>query len=692
METRNRIVMSPMGTNFGEQDGRVSERTLRYYEARALGGAGLIIVGVAAIAYPEGKAIPRQLGISDDRFLPGLTALAERIRRHGARAAIQLQHAGKVATQDIAAGIPLLVPSLPQHGGGMLEDLTGEESEKLLRNLMRPGARLDFHELTGKEIPHIVARFADAAERARRAGFDGVEIHAGHGYLISAFLSRATNRRTDAYGGSAGARARLLVEVIRAAKDRAGADFPVWCRLDAREYRIEDGITLEESRETARLAEAAGADALHVSAYGNPTSGIAFTEAPLVHEPGAYLTFAAAIKREVRIPVIAVGRISPEEGERVLRAGGADFIAMGRKLLADPELPLKLRDGRPEDVRPCVYGYTCVGNIFVGESVACAANPATGREAELAIEKAATPRRVLVIGGGPAGLEAARVAALRGHRVVLCEKERRLGGALFFSSLLWEPNGELVDHLVAQIRKLPIDVRLGQEVTPALVGEIDPEVILVATGARHVRPAIPGADRRHVLDGADLRDLFLYRGVGRAARRLGFGKRALLRAGCWLGVAERPAWARRLSRLWMPLGRRVVIVGGGLVGIELAEFLAERGRRVTVVEEGEWLASEMALPRRWRALDRLRERGADLRTGVRVEEITETGVRLLARSGESDTVPADAVLLAAGVAPDPRLAEVLGARHPAVRALGDCRAVGFLAGALEDGARAARDI
>jgi 2,4-dienoyl-CoA reductase-like NADH-dependent reductase (Old Yellow Enzyme family) len=213
LETRNRIVMSPMGTNLGEENGHVSARQLRYYEERARGGAGLVIVGVAAVAYPHGQAIPRQVAVSDDSFLPGLTELADRIRRHGAKAAVQLQHAGKVATQDIAAGRPLMVPSVIPYGGGGMEDLTADEVQSLVSNLTAPGARLHYHELSRDDIAGLVGTFADAAARARRAGFDAVEIHAGHGYILSAFLSRAANLRTDEYGGSAENRARFLVEV-----------------------------------------------------------------------------------------------------------------------------------------------------------------------------------------------------------------------------------------------------------------------------------------------------------------------------------------------------------------------------------------------------------------------------------------------------------------------------------------------
>ena len=687
LETPNRIVMSPMGTNLAEEDGQAGERLQRYYEERARGGVGLVIVGVAAVAYPAGACIPRQLAISDDRFLPGLRARASRIRQHGARAAIPLQHAGKVATRDIAAGRPLLVPSvLPETFSGMA-DLTADEVMRLVANLSEPGACLSYHALEVPEIETVVESFAAAAERARRAGFDGVEIHAGHGYLIAEFLSRATNHRTDAYGVSIEGRARLLVEIIHAVKERVGRDFPVWCRLDAHEYRIENGITLAESCETAQMAEAAGADAIHVSAYGNPYSGIAFTEAPLVHEPGGFLLFAEAIKRCVDVPVIAVGRITPAAGERAIEDGTADFVAMGRALLADPGLPAKIATGRQEDIRPCIYCYTCVGRIFVNESVTCAVNPTVGREEEMKIEPAPAPRTVLVVGGGPAGMEAARVAALRGHRVVLCERERRLGGALFFASLLWEPNGALLRWLDTQIRNLPIEIRLGTVVTPELVRKVRPDALLVATGARHEHPPIPGADRPHVLGAETLRRM-LAGGVDESSEeaQVPLWQRALLEAARTVGALDRPGLVRMLSHRWMPIGTRVVVIGGGLVGVELAAFLCERGRTVTVLEENPWFAPEMAIPRRWRALHELREHGVELRTEVRVEEITDEGV-VVSGDGERQTLAADHVILATAPKSDPTSAEKFAGAAPEVHVIGDCSEVGYIAGAIASGNR-----
>lgn len=693
LRIRNRIVMSPMGSNLGEEDGHAGERIKRYYVERARGGVGLIIVGVGAVAYPAGACIPNQLAISSDAFLPDLKDLTGRIHAHGAKVAIQLQHSGKVAIQDMAAGRPMWVPSgLPMKAGDLLNDLTMEEIQGLTGYLARPGAGICFHEMAAADIRALVAMFADAADRARRAGFDGVEIHAAHGYLLSSFLSPASNTRADEYGGPVQNRARLLVEVIAAVKQRVGKQFPVWCRLDAKEFRIDNGITLQDAQRTAALAEGAGADAIHVSAYADPTSGVAFTEAPLVHEPCGYVALAEKIKRRVTVPVIAVGRIEPEEAEEVLKDGKADFIAMGRKLLADPELPRKLAARRPQDIRPCIYCYTCVSKIFLNQPTCCAVNPATGREAEFEITTARNRRRVLVAGGGPAGMEAARVATLRGHQVTLCERHERLGGTLLFSSLVYEANGRLVEYLENQIRNLPIDVRLGQEVTPALVRELQPDVILVAVGARRESPAIPGADRANVLSGDDLRSLMTGSDKSVAVEKLALHQRVMLTTAGVLGVRDRVSLARELTRHWMPLGKRVAIIGGGLVGVELAEFLSERGRQVSVLEETSTLAAAMALPRRWRALYDLRERGVQLFTGATVVEIHDDRVVYTRQSGDRKTVMADSVIIAVGVHENRGLADALVGLGAEIHLLGDCNGVGYIEGALRDATRIARAI
>jgi 2,4-dienoyl-CoA reductase-like NADH-dependent reductase (Old Yellow Enzyme family) len=301
MELRNRIVMAPMGSNLAEPDGHLGERIKRYYEERAWGGAGLVIVGVGSVSWPAGACNPNQVAISNDAFLPGLRDLTDRVHAHGARIAIQLHHGGKTAVRDIVAGRPLLVPSKPAVKGAndILADLSAEERGEFVANLGGPPPTLRV--ATDEDIEQLIDDFAAAAERARRAGFDGVELHAAHGYVLATFLSPAWNQRHDACGGPLENRARLLCETIRAVKQRTGVDFPVWIRMDAKEFRIEGGITLDDAMRTAELAEQAGADALHVSAYADPTSGVAFTEAPLVHRECGYVDFAARIKQRVEI-------------------------------------------------------------------------------------------------------------------------------------------------------------------------------------------------------------------------------------------------------------------------------------------------------------------------------------------------------------------------------------------------------
>jgi 2,4-dienoyl-CoA reductase-like NADH-dependent reductase (Old Yellow Enzyme family)/thioredoxin reductase len=637
---RNRIVMAPMGSNLCEPDGTPGERMLAYFEARARGGVGLVVVEVAAIAWPEGAANPNQLAVSDDRFLPGLARLAERIHAHGAKAALQLQHAGRVATRDIVAGRPLLVPSEPPPMAvDLYRDLAPEDVRAATADFSRPGAKLHHKVMDAEDIARLRAQFAAAADRAKRAGFDGVELHAGHGYILSAFLSPHYNRRADEYGGAIENRARLFVETIREVRARVGRDFPIWARLDGAELDVADGISAADAQRTAELAEAAGLDALHVSAYADPGSGAAFTRAPLVHEPGGFAALAAGIKRRVAIPVIAVGRLAPDDAEALLREGGADFVAMGRKLLADPDLPRKLAEGADGDVRPCIYSYRCVGNVFLTRGVRCSVNASTGREHEVPVvpERAARAERVLVVGGGPAGLEAARVAALEGHAVTLCERAERLGGAAALAGYVDPPIAELVAWLERQVRALGVEVRLGAALDADAIARVAPDRVVLATGARRARPAVPGADAPHVLD---------------------------------LAALEAPLRAGSLAR------GRVAVWGGGAIGLALGAHLARAGAEVTIVEAGARFGAGLAPPRLWRALDQLRSAGARLLAKTSVVAAERPGLLTADRDGKEALVPADAILLALPGEADSGFADALAARGLAAVRAGDCLAPG----------------
>lgn len=691
LELRNRIILAPMGSNFAEADGHCGERIQAYYEARAKGGAGLLIMGVCAVAFPHGTAEPFQVGVSHDDFIPGLAEIAIRAHRHGAKIAMQLQHAGKTATRDLAAGREIWVPSVPPPSkSSFLGALTQEEMSTFVGGMGRQKPRIRV--MDKADIEQMIDYFASAAERAQKAGFDGVELHAAHTYIIAGFLSPYYNQRDDEYGGSLENRARLLLDTLRAVKARTGGNFPVWIRLDGEELRTAGGITLADAVATARLAEQAGADAISVSAYATITTGTAFTEAPLVHQPGGFIDYAAAIKKAVSIPVIAAGRIEPEVAAQGIANSQFDFVAMGRKLLADPEIPIKLIQNRPQDIRPCIYCYACVSQIFINQRVKCSVNALTGHEFEAAMNPAPSQRHVLVVGGGPGGMEAARVAASRGHRVTLVERSDRLGGTLFFAALAYPENGRLLDYLIEQVRQHPIDIQLSTPITLALVAQLKPDTIVVATGARRAAPAIPGAEQTHVWSGDELRRLMTNDGADEIARtKLNLAQRTMFKAGGMLRVTDSRQAIQSLSKLWMPLGKQVVIVGGGLVGLELAEFLLARGRQVTVLEPTDKPGRELSIVRRWRVLEAVEQHGV-LHRNATVVKINARDVVWRDIDGVDQCSAADSVVLALGAEADDSVMQLLSTTGLPIEAIGDCHSVGYIEGAMHDGHRIGRTV
>ncbi len=557
---RNRIALCPMGVNLGEPDGTVGDAQAAWFEARARGGTGLLIVGSVAIAYPVASFDRRQIAASEDRQLPGLRRLADDAHTHGSAIAAQLVHGGTNSLLDIAEGRPLLVPTkkrppAPDALSGML---TPEETADVMAPFAEPTAAYRVQEASDDDLSEVVDRFVAAARRVRAAGFDAIELHAGHGYLLHAFLSPHSNHRSDRWGGSPEARAELFTAVVRAVRREVGPDFPLWARVGAFEAHREPGQRIDDALVAMGLGLDAGLDAIHVTAYGEPMVATGITDGHTPHEAGALLADAARVRRELGVPVIAMGRLTPEAAERALADGDADIIAMGRPLIADPDLPRKLAAGQRHRIRPCTYQYRCIGAIFLNRPVQCAVNPEAGHEADPAPPVADPPKRVVVAGGGPAGLECARRLAERGHHVELWEADDRLGGRLALAEQA-DPDLEgLLAWLIGGAEDAGVVLRTGSPVH----GPVDADVLVWATGS-----SWPG--------GADL------------------------------GLDDLRPWLAGAEALLGP----VVVHGSGKAAVSLALHAHNQGHDVTLVPDSPVLAPELGLPGRFRLVAAARAAG-----------------------------------------------------------------------------------
>ncbi|MCK4964087.1 MAG: FAD-dependent oxidoreductase, partial [Dehalococcoidia bacterium] len=480
------------------------------------------------------------------------------------------------------------------------------------------------------------------------AGFDAVELHCGIGYLISRFLSPCTNKRTDEYGGSLENRMRFLLEIIASSKRKAGSDYPLLCRISADEF-MEGGHTLEDTKKLIPILEGEGVHCLDVGA------GWHECRTPLVHMSvprGAFVYLAEEIKKVAKIPVVAAYRINdPILADKIIAEGRADLIGMGRALIVDPELPNKAREGRLEEIRPCIACGHCLDVVMLGAPLACAVNPQVGKEAEYTSVPAKTPKKVFVIGGGPAGMEAAAGAAERGHQVTLFEKGDRLGGNLLLAavpSYKWELSN-LTNYLETQLRKSGAQISLNQEVTEETIAEGKPDVVVIATGAIPRIPDIPGIDGGNVVTALEV---------------LGGNKE---------------------------VGDRVVIVGGGMIGCEVAEHLAEKGKQVTILEMLERIGIDIGMTTRWVIMQRLRNAGIRMETKAKAEKLTDKGV-VASRDGSTEFFAADSIVVAMGLVPQNELYRRLEAKGTKCYSIGDCNEAQKILQAIEDGHRIAREM
>ncbi|MDB9822536.1 NAD(P)/FAD-dependent oxidoreductase [Deltaproteobacteria bacterium] len=686
---KNRMIKT--GTYLGTEDdkgGYMNDKSVYIYERLARGGVGLVTHSVAFIDIPMGS-VPGDIAgfrIDDDKFIPSFQKLTDAIHKHDCPAFIQMWHAGPVHATFLTGLQPVASSALTK--------------EEMPMPRLTPARAL-----TIPEIKRVVDEFAGGAARARKAGFDGIELNAGTTHLLNSFLSRAWNKRDDEYGiDSMENRARIVVEIIQEVKRQAGEDFGLTVILCGAEYGLVKGTSPEEAREFAKIFEAAGADALHVRAeyYRRPyvrgeRESVHFPDVvfypeldvPTVpegidannHGVGGWAPLAAGIKKVVNIPVITIGRMDADIGEAILERGEADFIALNRRLLADPDYPNKIASGDLDDIRPCTACMHCFCNVEVGNLVHCRINAALGMaaagdEKAFEIPPAEKKKKVMIVGAGPAGMEAARIAATRGHVVMLYDKQTKLGGCLPIAATVKGFHREDIPLITkwfkGQLSKLGVDVHLGKDVTPSLVKEIKPDVLILATGGIHDIPDIPGMDRRNVVTSEDLHHQLKF-----------FSKFA------------GPRLLRWLTKFYMPIGKKVVVIGARMHGCQTAEFLTKRGRKVTIVDTGsdEILGEGVVQPLLRPALiNWLDEKGVTFITGVNYEEITDKGLTITTADGEKQTIEADSIATALPLKPDTSLVKSFEGSAEEIYAIGDCDDPNLILNAVESGYRTALNV
>jgi 2,4-dienoyl-CoA reductase-like NADH-dependent reductase (Old Yellow Enzyme family)/thioredoxin reductase len=626
LEVKNRIIFPPMITLYKTEEGGVSDRLIDHYAERAKGGAGLV---VTEASYPRAGGYPGRIYLNDDKFIPGLRRLTEAVHREGAKIVCEINpHRGRADEHDPASASPVPHP------------FTGVVPRQLGIS----------------DIKNFVESFGEGVRRAKEAGYDGVMIHGASGYLVSEFLSPLINKRTDEYGGDIKGRGKFALELVEVTRKIAGLHYPVIFRVMADE-KVPGGFGVKDAIALCKMLQEAGVDAIDVTSGSQDTPD--WAQPTTYWPPGCNGDLAGAIKRELRIPVSVVGKINdPYVAEEILKKGQADFVDMGRTLVADPYLPRKAMEGRVSDIRKCIACQKCSETTILQHvPLVCAINPSAGREREFEtkLRPAKKKKKVLVIGGGPGGMEAAMIAAQKGHSVTLWEANAKLGGQLNLASI---PPGKadldsLVQYLKAQLAKLKVKVELGKKATVATIGAFHPEAVVVAVGSAPFIPDIPGVGGKNVFSSRDV-----------------------------------------LSKGRVP-GEKVVVIGEGFIACEMADFLAEKGKKVVLALTE---AAPMTLEVIDRSiqkvlLDRLGAEKVNIVVGIKqLREIIPQGIKVIDKGGNEILLEADSIVFAAGSRSDKTLAQSLKGKVSELYEVGDCVEARRIGEAIHEGAEAALQI
>ncbi|MGB7920524.1 MAG: FAD-dependent oxidoreductase [Desulfobacterales bacterium] len=623
---KNRIVLPPLASFLIEKGGGITDRAVEHYRRRAGGGPAMVIMEACAVS-PEGVVSENQARIDSDRLLKGLARIAEAIRAEGAVPAIQIHHAGRQTSAKVIKRLPLAPSPLPC-----------------------PAIRGDVAPLTVEQIQELVNKFADAAVRSREAGFELLEIHGAHGYLINQFLSRYSNIREDGYGGDIAGRSRFALEIIAEIRNRLGSSFPISFKISAQEF-VPDGLTVEESIDILKLLVTAGIDAVQVSA-GNDSTPEWICQ-PMFMQKACLVESAAAIKKALKIPVMAVGRINdPWTADNIIAKGMADLVCIGRGLMADPEMPIKAQEGRFDEIRTCIACNTCMQSIYRKGRLECLVNPALGREQEMQIVPTTQPKKVMVVGGGPGGLNAAWVAAKRGHEVHLYEKQSYLGGQLVPGSktAYKREMQSLINFQKRQVELNGVICHMGQEVTAETVQKENPDVVILATGSRPVLPPVEGIDEALVVTF----DVVLNGNVQE--------------------------------------NKPTVIIGGGSTGCEVAYHLSEMGSPVTIVELMPKIGGDIEAVTKKLLLRKLKENNVRILTEHRLLRVGKNSLVVKGPDGIDTIIEAQRVVVAIGIRQDDTIHQQIKSLGYETHVIGDCLEPRTAKSAIYEGAKLGRSI